>query len=115
MINWIPLTAAHQVDEIRTRSATVPQAIFKHSTRCSISTMAKFRLEQNWNFREDELEIYYLDLIAHRDISNRIAETFSVYHESPQLILIRDGESTYDASHMDITVDELRECFTDTF
>ncbi|MEM1319756.1 MAG: bacillithiol system redox-active protein YtxJ [Bacteroidota bacterium] len=115
MINWIPLTAAHQVEEIRSRSATVPCAIFKHSTRCSISSMAKYRLEESWDFRENELEMYYLDLIAHRDISTLIAETFSVYHESPQLILIRDGESTYDASHLDITVDELRECFEDTF
>ncbi len=115
MINWIPLTSADQIETIRERSATVPCAIFKHSTRCSISSMAKFRLEESWDFRAEDLEMYFLDLIANRGISDLIAKTFSVYHESPQLILLRNGESTYDASHLDISVEELRECFEDTF
>ena len=50
---------------------------------------------------------YYLDLIAHRDVSNYIAEKLDVHHESPQIVIVRDGECTYDASHMEIEVKEL--------
>ncbi|MCR9289735.1 MAG: bacillithiol system redox-active protein YtxJ [Bacteroidetes bacterium] len=110
-MNWIPLTSISQIDEIIQRSKEVPCAIFKHSTRCSISSMAKYRLEDDWNFPTTQVEPYFLDLIAHRDISAAIADKFSVWHESPQLLLIREGECTYDASHLDITVDELSEEF----
>ena len=77
--------------------------------------MALRRFEQSWDFDEEQVEAYFLDLIAHRQISGEIADTFGVYHESPQILLIRDGKSTYDASHLNITVSELRECFEDTF
>lgn len=53
------------------------------------------------------IDFYYLDLLAHRNISNKIAEDFQVYHESPQVLLIRNGECVYDESHMAITMDEL--------
>ncbi len=115
MINWIPLQESAQLDQIVDRSRTVPCVIFKHSTRCSISSMAKYRLEENWNFQPNEVEVYYLDLIQYRSISAQVADRFSVYHESPQLLLLRNGECTYDASHLDITVEELRECFESTF
>ena len=72
--------------------------------------MAKFRLESDWNFPDKDIAAYYLDIIALRDISNHLAERFSVWHEPPQLLLIKNGECTYDASHLDITVDELKEC-----
>lgn len=108
-MNWIQLESASQIQQIIERSKEVPCVIFKHSTRCSISSMAKFRLEGDWDFPTTELEPYYLDLIAHRDISKAVAEEFSVYHESPQIILIKNGESIHDASHLDITVTELKE------
>lgn len=73
--------------------------------------MAKYRLEEDWDFSASEIEPYYLDLIAHRDISNEISERFSVHHESPQILLIKDGECVLDASHLDITVEEIREVF----
>jgi len=78
-------------------------AIFKHSTRCSISSVAKTRLTSLWDFKE-ELPIYYLDLIAFRDLSGLIAEKFTIEHESPQLLIIKNGECIYDASHMSISV-----------
>jgi bacillithiol system protein YtxJ len=108
-MNWIPLTAPEQLQSIVERSQRVPCLIFKHSTRCSISAMAKYRLEDDWNFAPDELEAYYLDLLAYRPISALIAETFQVHHESPQALLIAQGECIHDASHLDITVTELRE------
>ncbi|RMG83048.1 MAG: bacillithiol system redox-active protein YtxJ [Bacteroidetes bacterium] len=108
-MNWIPVTSLEQLDQIAERSRHIPCLIFKHSTRCSISSMAKYRLESDWDIPEDQIECYFLDLIAHRDISNAVAEKFEVWHESPQVILLRDGECVYDASHLDITVDEIKE------
>jgi bacillithiol system protein YtxJ len=108
-MNWHPLTSSQQLDHISERSSQVPVLIFKHSTRCSISFMAKHRLESDWNFNDEEIEPYYLDLIAHRNISGEIAERFAVHHESPQILLIKDGECVLDASHLDITVEEIKE------
>jgi bacillithiol system protein YtxJ len=108
-MDWKPLTNLQELDEIIDRSKGVACLIFKHSTRCSISFMAKHRLEGQWNFDPTEVEPYYLDLIAYRNISNEIADRFQVYHESPQILLIKNGECFHDASHLDISVDEIKE------
>jgi bacillithiol system protein YtxJ len=106
---WNTLDNLNQIEAIKERSKTVPCLLFKHSTRCEISTIAKFRLEQNWDNLDNSIEPYYLDLIAHRNISAFLAETFEVHHESPQVLLIQNGECIYDASHLDISVEELSE------
>ncbi|MES2003516.1 MAG: bacillithiol system redox-active protein YtxJ [Bacteroidota bacterium] len=106
-MNWIPLTTEEQLTTIKERSSLVPQVIFKHSTRCSTSSMVLNRLERQE--APAAVDFYYLDLLAHRDISNKIAETFQVYHESPQILLIRNGECVYDESHMGISMNELAE------
>ena len=108
-MKWNTIDSVDQIREIVKRSHEIPCVIFKHSTRCSISSMAKMRLESNWNISEKEIEPYYLDLIAFREVSNFIAEELQIHHESPQLMLLKNGEVTYDASHLDITVDELKE------
>ncbi len=113
MIQWIPLSTEGQLADIVQQSNDVPCLIFKHSTSCSISLMAKSRLERSWDFAQDEIKPYYLDLLAFRSVSNAIAEKFNVYHESPQALLIRNGECTYDASHLDISVQELHACYAD--
>lgn len=113
MIQWIPLSNVGQLEDIVKQSNSVPCLIFKHSTRCSISSMAKSRLEKNWDFSATDIKPYYLDLIAFRDVSNAITEKFGVFHESPQALLIRNGECTYDASHLDISVQELHACYAD--
>jgi bacillithiol system protein YtxJ len=84
-----------------------PVAIFKHSTRCSISRMALKQFENEFDM-EGIVTPYFLDLINHRDISNEIATRFEVYHQSPQLLLIKEGKSIYDASHSDIDAVELK-------
>jgi bacillithiol system protein YtxJ len=71
--------------------------------------MAKMRLEENITVLGKKVDFYFLDLLKFRSISNLIEETFSVYHESPQIILIKDGEAEYDASHFDISIEELNE------
>ncbi len=107
-IDWIPLTKVAQLDEIVEISEEKPTAIFKHSTRCSISRMVLKQLEREFDIKE-KMDTYFLDLLAHRDISDAIAQRFDIRHESPQLLLIKNGKVVYHVSHSDITVDDLRE------
>lgn len=108
-MNWIQFNQPEQLQEIVDLSHQRPCLIFKHSTSCSISSMAKYRLEQQWDFSDDKLPAYYLDLLSHRAISNQIAETLHVHHESPQLIVLHKGEVILDSSHLDISVGEIKE------
>lgn len=78
--------------------------IFKHSTRCSISSMVWNRLQRDWKFDPERVKFYYLDLIRYREVSNKIAELTGVEHQSPQLIGIKNGKAFYDASHNAIQV-----------
>ena len=111
-INWIPLTDLGQLNEIVELSDEKPIAIFKHSTRCSVSRMALKQFEAEtlqYNvFTDDNVLAYFLDLIEYRDISNEIASRFQVVHQSPQLLLIKNGKSVYDVSHNDIDAGELK-------
>ncbi|WP_456312609.1 bacillithiol system redox-active protein YtxJ [Pseudomonas shirazensis] len=106
-INWTPLTDILQLQEIEAISNEKPVVIFKHSTRCSISKMALKQFEREFDLNET-VDAYFLDLIAHRDISNEIANRFNVYHESPQLILIKNGKAVYNVSHSDIDAQALK-------
>jgi bacillithiol system protein YtxJ len=104
-MNWIPLHTESQLEEIKTRSTDRPQVIFKHSTRCSTSAVVKGRLERG---KEPEsIDFYYLDLISYRPVSNKIADLFQIDHESPQVLLIRNGQCVYDESHMGITMADI--------
>lgn len=108
---WKNLEQLSQLEEIAAQSVAKPQIIFKHSTRCSVSVMVKNKLEGE-NFEEVKADFYYLDLLSYREISNAIAQKFHVYHESPQVLVIKNGESVYDESHLAITFDDLVEnCF----
>ncbi|MWB94212.1 bacillithiol system redox-active protein YtxJ [Flavobacterium sp. GA093] len=107
-INWTELTDLAQLMEIEAISNEKPVVIFKHSTRCSISRMALKQFEREFDLNET-VDAYFLDLIAHRDVSNEIANRFNVYHESPQLILIKNGKAVYDVSHSDIDAVALKE------
>lgn len=106
-MNWIDLNSMQQLADIKELSKTRPQVIFKHSTRCSISTMAKSRLERNEQPASGDF--YFLDLLKHRSISNQVAEDFAVAHESPQILLIKNTECVYEESHSGIQMDEIAE------
>lgn len=106
-MNWIELKSEAQIKEIIEKSQTKPQVIFKHSTRCSISSMAKGRLERA--IQPENADFYFLDLIANRSISNKIASAFNVYHESPQILIIKNGQCSYDESHGAISMAEIEE------
>src|SRR5690554_94611 len=106
--NWKKLEHIAQIEAIKKESEQQPVMIFKHSTRCSISAMAWDRLRRNWKPEDSEkIRPYFLDLITYRDISNAIAEEFHVYHESPQVIVIKKGKSTYASSHMGINYKDI--------
>lgn len=105
-IDWIELNDLGQLNEISSLSSEKPVAIFKHSTRCSISRMALKQFENEFN-SSDKVTLYFLDLISHRDVSNEIASRFGVAHQSPQLILIKDGKAVYNVSHNEIDAEAL--------
>ncbi len=106
-MTWVNLTSLDQLNEIK--SAEGYSLIFKHSTRCSISMMAKRNFEFNWEVIPEDTKLYFLDLISYREISNSIAEIFNVAHQSPQILLIKDGECVLEASHSDISAEEVAE------
>ena len=106
-MHWNEITQDQTIQDIITRSAQKPQLIFKHSTRCSISSMAKNRLDRSE--APSSVDFYYLDLIKFRNISNKVEEIFQVKHESPQVLLIRNGECIYEESHNGISMGEIEE------
>lgn len=106
-MSWNDLTEESQLEAIKKESNTRPVVIFKHSTRCSISSMAKGRLERS--VAPETVAFYHLDLIRYRALSNKIAEVFGVHHESPQVLLIRNGSCVYDESHNGISMEEIVE------
>lgn len=104
-MNIIQLSSIYEVSTIKNNQKY--SLIFKHSTRCPVSSMALNRVERSKELREQNIDFYLLDLIQHRDISAKIAETFGVSHESPQILLIKNGECMLDASHMGIDPEEI--------
>jgi bacillithiol system protein YtxJ len=105
-MNWHPINTIEQLEQIKAASYSTPQVIFKHSTTCSISRMALDRFERAEE--PENVDFHYLDLLNYRPISAEIASFFQVHHESPQLLLIKDGECIYDESHYGIMMDELK-------
>ncbi len=108
-INWIELLDIKSLKECIEQSDSKTVIIFKHSTRCSISSMAKSKLERNWNYKADEITPYYLDLIANRAISNEIEKLLGVRHQSPQLIVLKNKRVVLHLSHNAINAKILKE------
>jgi bacillithiol system protein YtxJ len=105
-MNWINLQTEEQLTSLKEQSFNNPLIIFKHSTRCSISSVAKNRLEKA--IPPQDTSFYLLDLLQFRGLSNKIASEFDVWHESPQILVIKDGKCIYDESHGAITMDDIR-------
>lgn len=99
VLPWIPLSELQQLNHIENKSAIKTQVIFKHSTRCGISSMVMRQFVDAYNLTEKDLDLYYLDLLNYRDISNEIAAKFQVMHESPQLLVIKNGVVVEQDSH----------------
>ena len=102
-LNWNRLTELSQLNEIEITSTHKPVVIFKHSTRCGVSRMVLSQFEANTDFDEDGVDLYYLDLLNYREISNDIAERFQVHHQSPQMLILKDRKVIHYSSHSEIT------------
>lgn len=101
-LNWIPLTVENQLEEIKKESNNQVVLIFKHSTSCGISSMVIKRFEKLFTEEHASIKTYYLDLLQYRNISNAIAREFEVAHQSPQVLVIKNGVLAFHSSHYDI-------------
>ena len=101
-IKWLNLEEVSQLEDLKKESFNKPVLILKHSTRCSISVMAKTRLESKWEIEDEEITPVYLDLLRYRAISDEIVNAFGVMHQSPQVLLIKDGTCVYTTTHTNI-------------
>ncbi len=108
-VPWKELTQADTLTEIQRLSSSKTQVIFKHSTRCGISRMVLRSFEDSFDLTESQVDLYYLDLLNYRGISSEIAEKFNVFHESPQVIVLRNEAVVYHASHGEITSEVLHQ------
>ncbi len=103
-INWIPLKTVDQIKQVTKRSHTKPVGIFKHSTRCAISKTVIKNFDQSFpKALNEKIDIFYIDLLNYRDVSNEVGYEYQVLHQSPQFLLINKGEAVLHASHYDIT------------
>jgi bacillithiol system protein YtxJ len=106
---WKEITSVEEFNEMLNAPTDKAKLFFKHSTRCSISSMALKGFEREWNVSSDDFELYFVDLIAHRDISNAIAAESHVEHQSPQVVVWRNGEVIYNASHHHIDAQKIQQ------
>ena len=108
-VKFYTLDKIEQFDEIDEVSQTKPVVLFKHSTRCSISRMALKQFDAEFNYPEEKIDWYLLDLLNHRDLSNEIASRYNVMHQSPQIVVIRNGKAVFNESHDSISEEDLKQ------
>lgn len=108
-MNWHSIQDEDDLQNAIDLSYQQPVMIFKHSTRCPVSFMAKRKVESTWPFADEAFIPFYLDLISFRALSQKIAESLQVEHQSPQIIVVKDGKAAYSASHQFIDPEELRQ------
>jgi bacillithiol system protein YtxJ len=108
-MKYFTLDKMEQFDEIDEISKTKPVVLFKHSTRCSISRMVLKQFDAEFNYPEEKIDWYLLDLLNHRDLSNEIASRYNVVHQSPQIVVIRNGKAVFNESHDSISAEDLKQ------
>jgi len=102
-LNWTPLISVEEINTIKEISKIQSVLIFKHSTSCLISRMVMKHFKSLFNEENKHLKVYYLDLLNFREVSSKVSEVFEVIHQSPQLLVIKNGISVYNESHNEIT------------
>ncbi|WP_338410039.1 bacillithiol system redox-active protein YtxJ [uncultured Flavobacterium sp.] len=103
------LNSISQFDKIDETSHVKPVVLFKHSTRCSISRFALKRFDAEFNYTDDQIEWYLLDLLSYRDVSNEIAYRYNITHQSPQILVIRNGKAVFSSTHDVIAAEDLKQ------
>lgn len=96
---WIPLSSIDHLMKVIATTNEKPVLFFKHSTRCGVSAMVRNTFEREWTSESTLCDLYYLDLLNHRDVSDKIVELTGLRHESPQVIVLWGSEIIYDATH----------------
>ena len=104
-MNWQAIESIDKLDNLLASNETF--LIFKHSTRCPVSSAAKRRFEADWFKQARTIPAYYLDLIEYRDVSNKVASDLEVIHQSPQLILVHQKAVLHHSSHTSISADKV--------
>lgn len=104
---WKRLESEKDLDSAVEKSYQQKVLIFKHSTRCFISKTMLKSFEKQMENSDKDYEYYFLDLLANRDISNKIESRFDVVHQSPQLIVLENGKATHNSSHQNISLDKI--------
>lgn len=99
---WKELNSEELVKELVENSKKKTVILFKHSTRCSISSMAKNRFESSYDDIISPVDVYLLDLLSFRNVSSFIEDFLKIEHQSPQVIVLKDGGVIHSASHNDI-------------
>ena len=98
--DWTSLSEPEQL-------SSIPVIIYKHSSQCGLSTMTENKLEEGWDLLKPKVRLYFLDLIRNREASNSVAERFKVRHQSPQILIIKNGICVYNSSHYEINVETI--------
>lgn len=107
---WKSIGSLSHLQEILHHSVQQPALIFKHSTRCPVSSRAYFELERATDaLIKHQVDIYYVDVIADRQLSNDIARVLDVIHQSPQAIFIKNKEVVWDDSHSGVSQETLEQ------
>lgn len=107
MENWKHITDIKNIEAIIEASHDYPQILFKDSVTCGISAFAKSRLTDGNDLIKNSADFNYLDLLKYRDISNHIADVLDVYHQSPQILVLKAGKVVYTTSHHSIQPAEI--------
>ncbi len=105
--NWNTISTEQDVLQIIQKSSEKPQVIFKDSISCGISAFAKERLTTNHSLLDGIADFNYLDLLAHREVSNFIAKKLDVIHQSPQIIVLIDKKVIFRDSHHSIDMKKI--------
>jgi bacillithiol system protein YtxJ len=109
-MQWKPITSSEDLEKIRNESGKKPVVVFKNSNRCSISYAALSDFERDLESSAPlEAYFYMLDVVAHRPVSMEAAEFFEVAHQSPQVLLIKNGKCIYHNSHFGINLKDIKE------
>ena len=108
MSHFTPLLSEADVERAIGASHHRPVVICKHSATCGISAQALDSLEEWFGAESRTPEAYIVTVQTHRALSTGLAERFGIRHETPQLLLLRDGVVTWHASHHHVRGAELQ-------
>lgn len=113
-MNWKAFNTLEDLEYITEKSSQQPVLIYKHSTRCSVSSLVCSRLEHAWEADPMDIQGYFLDLISHREVSNAVEDQFQVRHQSPQILIIDGGKCFFHCSHLRISHRAIKEALSQT-